>query len=183
MAETSQATDEDRTDASPKTTTAALVGALMRLDPGSVARLRRMDPLGPGEIAFWQLATEKQHPVSGDARGIQFVKILALLTPRGEVRSRAPFHRLDQPLGKVLAEAGFSEKRLASFMALPFDWRGEALERIARFLFANMSNGVNCDDIRNLLLIDDVWPLRRLANTYYDAFDRAAYAAKKGETK
>ncbi|WP_377295373.1 hypothetical protein [Rhizobium sp. SG2393] len=182
MAETSRAPDEDEKDASPKTTTAALVGALMRLDPGSVARLRRMDPLGPGEIAFWQLATDARHPLAGDATGMQFVKILALLTPRGNVRSRVPFHKIEQPLGKVLAEAGFSEKRLASFMALPFGWRGEALGRIARFLFGTMESGVNCDDIRSLLFIDDVWPLRRLAKTYYDAFDRAAYAAKKGET-
>lgn len=176
MPETVQTQDNDL-----KSAVAGLVGAMVKLDPGQLARLRRMDIDGPGALEFWQLAANEPFRLPGNSTGMRFVRILALLAPRGEVTARAPFHRLGEPLGKVLAAAEFSEKRLASFMALPFARRGEALEGIARFISRKMENGVNCVDIRQLLFVDDVWPLRRLANTYYIASDRIAAVKTKGE--
>lgn len=176
MLEPVQTQDDDL-----KSTIAALVGKMMKFDPGELARLRRMDVEGPGELEFWRLAHDTG--LRGDTSGMQLVKILALLAPRGEVGSRAPFHRLGEPLGKVLAEAEFSEKRLASFMALPFARRAEALEGIARFITRKMKLGVNCVDIAQLLFVNEVWPLRQLARHYYTASDRIAAAEAKGEDK
>ncbi|TRL42297.1 hypothetical protein [Rhizobium straminoryzae] len=178
MPEAVQTQDDDL-----KSAVANLVGELMKLNPGQLARLRRMDIDGPGELEFWRLAQNKALKLSGNDTGMLFVRILALLAPRGEVASRAPFHRLGEPLGKVLAEAKFSEKRLATFMALPFARRGEALEGIARFIARKMENGVNCVDIAQLLFVNDVWPLRRLAAAYYTASDRIAAVKAKGEDK
>ncbi|MCY1668965.1 hypothetical protein [Rhizobium sp. SL86] len=164
-----------------KSNIAAVVGKMMKLDPGELARLRRMDTDGPGELEFWRLVHGTS--IRSDTSGMQLVKILALLAPRGDVGSRAPFHRLGEPLGEVLAEAGFSEKRLASFMALPFARRAETLEGIARFITRKMESGVNCVDIAQLLFVDDVWPLRQLARHYYTASDRIAAAEAKGDDK
>ncbi|MHA7969330.1 hypothetical protein [Rhizobium sp. CAU 1783] len=176
MPEAAETQDDDL-----KSTIAALVGKMMQLDPGGLARLRRMDVDGPGELEFWRLIRDID--IRGDTSGMQLVKILALLAPRGDVAARAPFHRLGEPLGKVLAEAEFSEKRLASFLALPFARRGEALEGLVRFISRKMEQGVNCVDIAHLLFVDKVWPLRQLAKHYYDASDRIAAVEAKGEDK
>lgn len=68
-----------------------------------------------------------------------------------------------------------SEARLARFLALPVDRRGEALEGMARMLAANRDPkaGVNCLDIACLLFSDDVKHTRRLASTYYGRLDSA----------
>ncbi|SMD12696.1 hypothetical protein [Rhizobium sp. RU36D] len=167
MPEVIQTKDEDL-----KPIIATLVSEMMKLGPSNLARLRRMDVEGPGELEFWRLVRDTD--ILGDTAGMQIVKLLALLAPRGESASRTRFHQLDQPLGKVLAEAKFSEKRLASFMALPFERRGEALEVIARVISRDMRFGVNCVDFALLLFLNEVWPLRRLATAYYVACDRKA---------
>jgi CRISPR system Cascade subunit CasB len=168
-------------DGDLKSSVAGLVGAMTRLEPGSLARLRRMDIDGPGELEFWRLA--RDFNIRGDATGMQFIRILALLAPRGDPGARGRFHALDHALGEVLARSGFSERRLASFMALPFTRRGEALESMARFIARKMEKGVNCVDIGHLLFVNDVWPLRRLASNYYNTFDRIAADQTKGEDK
>ncbi len=178
MPEAIQTKDDDL-----KSAVAGLAGAMLRLEPGKLARLRRMDIDGPGELEFWRLAQEKSFQIPGTSTGMHYVKILALLAPRGDPGARARFHALNHSLGEVLARSGFSERRLASFIALPFDRRGEALEGIVRFIARKMENGVNCVDIGHLLFVDDVWPLRRLAKTYYDTFDQNAANKTKGEDK
>lgn len=155
-------------------TVTRVAGALLRLDPGALARLRRMDVKGPGERDFWRLATE--FDLRTDETGLRFVRILALLAPKGDLSRRRPFHDFKCPLGEALSEAGFSEARLARFLALPFRGRGEALERMARWIAAkrDAGRGVNCADIACLLFFDDVKHTRKLAETYYRRFDRAA---------
>lgn len=153
-------------------TVSRLAGEMMKLDTGALARLRRMDVYGPGELEFWKLAT--RFDLRTDATGIRFVRILALLAPKGEMGHRVPFHNFKYSLGQALADSGFSEARLARFMALPFERRGDALESIARFLLSSgaTQKGVDCADIGRLLFFDDARPVRRLAATYYDTFDR-----------
>lgn len=161
---------------------ATLAGAMMKLDPGALARLRRMDVDGPGELDFWKLAAAQD--LRSDAAGLRFVRILALLAPRGEIAHRIPFHNFDRPLGLALAETGFSEARLARFIALPFERRGETLESIARFLHASDKTvkDVDCSDIGRLLFFDDTGPVRRLAATYYKKIDQMAADQLKGDT-
>ena len=66
---------------------AALCVELCRLDTGPLAELRRMEPDGPGTADFWKLALCHNLPTRRKAdttRAIQFVRILALLTPKGK---------------------------------------------------------------------------------------------------
>lgn len=151
-----------------------LARSVVQLDPGQLARLRRMDPEGPGEGEFWQLAVE--HGLRTDSKGLLFARLLALLTPKGEPGPHKKLHDRERPLGTVLFEAGYPERRLLAFLALPAGKRGEALERMARWLAANGHDGVNCADIARLLFSDDVRDARRLAETYYRAQDKAQNA-------
>lgn len=138
---------------------------LTKLEPGPLALLRRMDPDGPGEGVFWALAT--RHDLFVDSRCMQFVRLLALLTPKG---APAPFKKLhvrDLPFGAALAMARYPETRLLRFLALPFAARGEALEPMVRWLASKGHGGLNTRDIARLLFFEDVKHSRRLAATYY----------------
>lgn len=151
-----------------------LAGSMVKLDPGQLARLRRMNPEGPGEGDFWRLAV--QHDLRTDNKGLLFVRLLALLTPKGEAGSHKKLHDRDKPLGAALFEAGYPETRLLNFLALPEERRGEALGRMARWLAAKGHGGVNCVDIARLLFFDDARDARRLAETYYRPQDKAQNA-------
>jgi CRISPR system Cascade subunit CasB len=145
-----------------------LAGALARLDPGGLARLRRMDLEGPGEAAFWQLAVEIDLP--GDrSLWLHPVRLMALLTPRGDPRAGKQLaHDARRPLGTALAEAGFSETRLLRLIECAPEKRGDALERMVRFLATRgAGSGVNCRDIFWLLHARGPAPLRRLADQYF----------------
>ncbi len=158
-----------------------LSGTLLGLDPGDLAHLHHMVVAGPGEIAFWKIAT-KHGLTRPDDKGLRLVKILALLTPKGEPGHRRPFHDPKRPLGLALCDADLSEARLARFLALPFDRRGDALERMARRLAASRDfSGVDCRDIAHLLFSDDVkWP-RKLAADYYRRLDAARPDSQKDD--
>ncbi|MCT8999209.1 hypothetical protein [Chelativorans intermedius] len=162
---------------------ARLAGAMLKLEPGALARLRRMDVEGPGEPDFWRLATELDLPTH--PAGLRLVRIMALLAPKGDPGNRAPLHRFERPLGTVLCEAGLSEARLARFLALPFERRGPALESMARFINAAraQSGGVNCHDIACLLFSTEAMHARRLAGSYYRCLDRAARQQDTDEKK
>lgn len=167
---------------------------LLKLDPGPLARLRRMDVNGPGETDFWQLAGACGF--LGEVRGdkwLRLVKIMATLTPKGDPANRGRLHEPARAFGASLCDGGqpdwsgerpfFSEARLARFLSLPFDRRGEALEGMARMLAASRdpNSGVNCLDIACLLFFGDAKHTRRLASTYYCRLDSARN--KKPEDK
>ncbi len=160
-------------------TVASVAAAMLRLSPGEIARLRRMDPDGPGVLEFWRLATLSG--IHANSAGMQFVRILAVLAPKGDAGQRPPFHNFNSSLGRALHAAGFSEARLARFLALPFEARGDALESMARLLVAKglPPGGLNCAEIAHLLFSKDVWPARKLAENYYIATDIAEAAIKK----
>ena len=170
------------------------------LGAGPLAELRRMVVDGPGTTDFWHLADlsgfleDKQHTDCW----MQIVKIMAILTPRGEPAGRSPLHDKNRSLGKVLCDGGhddwsaasdtpfLSETRLARLLAQHPAQRAGALERLARALAAkrNPKIGINCADIAALLLYSDNEPhhLRNLARTYYRRLDSAARKTKKEET-
>lgn len=158
-----------------------LAQSMVKLDSGQLARLRRMDPEGPGEGDFWRLAV--QHDLRTDSKSLLFVRILALLTPKGDPDGHKMLHDRSKPLGAALFEAGYPETRLLNFLALPHAKRGEALERMARWLAAKGHNGVNCTDIARLLFSDDVSHGRRLAETYYRAKDKEQSQTDSNEDK
>ncbi|MBF0185572.1 MAG: hypothetical protein HQM06_14465 [Magnetococcales bacterium] len=157
---------------------------LLRLDPGPLARLRRMAVNGPSETAFWQLAGKCGFLADfQEDKWLQLVKIMAILTPKGDPANRGRLHQSEYAFGTALCDGAqpgwsgeipfFSERRLARFLTLPFARRGEALEGMARMLAANRTpnSGINCLDIACLLFSDDVKHTRKLASTYYKRLD------------
>ena len=143
---------------------------IAHLDSGSLARLRRMDPLGPGEAEFWKLAIfHELHQT--DQVGMMLVKLLALLTPKGQSDIKQ-LHKFGNSLGKVLAankngKPLLSEMRLMRFIALPFEKRPESLERICRLIASNGHKGLDCVDLARLLFYHDVKHTRNLARHYF----------------
>lgn len=145
-----------------------LAVAIARLEPGPLAKLRRMRPDDPGTAEFWSLALE--HGIRTDGPGQRFVALLALLTPRGEPGGKR-LHDGGIPFGKAIAASGYPETRLLRFLATPFEMRAEGLEAMVRWLAAKGHDGVNCVDLAALLWFDDTERKleheRRLARSYF----------------
>lgn len=157
--------------ASLRETVWQLAQALVRLDTGPLARLRRMDVDGPGEGDFWKLASALDLKCPED--WLVPVRLMALITPKGQPGEGKRLHEPKTALGAALADAKYPERRLNQFLALPHDRRAEALERMVRWMAAKGHNGVNCTDICALLFSDGPEPARRLAETYYRTLDKA----------
>ena len=172
--------------------------AMKQLGTGSLAELRRMAVDGPGTTDFWHLAgfsgflEDKNRTDSW----MRIVKIMAILTPKGEPAEKHFLHDKRRSLGTVLCDGGhdpwpaarpfLSETRLARFLAQRPGQRAEGLERQARALAAkrNPDIGINCADIAALLLYPDNESrhLRNLARAYYRRLDSAARKTKEEET-
>lgn len=185
-----------------KKTINSLSKEMKRLGAGPLAELRRMAVDGPGTTDFWHLADlsgfleDQQHT----DYWMRIVKIMAILTPKGEPAERHFLHDERRSLGEVLCDGGhrdwpaagatarpfLSETRLARFLAQRPEQRAEGLERLARALAAkrNPDIGINCADIAALLLYPDNESdhLRNLARAYYRRLDSAARKTKEEET-
>ena len=179
----------------------SLSQAMNRLGTGPLAELRRMAVHGPGTADFWHLAARcgfiESHRTDSWMR---IVKIMAILTPRGEPAERPSLHDKNRPLGQALCDGGhnpwptadttprpfLSETRLARLLAQLPEQRAEALERLARMLAAkrNPKIGINCVDIAYLLLDSNKESkcLRKLARTYYQCLDSATHKSEQEET-
>lgn len=163
--------------------------ALRRLDPGQLADCRRMDHETACSV-FWRLVA--RHPDTIGSRDamrqwIEIVRILAILTPRGEPAKRKELHDRRRPLGKVLCDGGdptwppnpqhpspvFSERRLAQLIAVRGEHRATLLRRAVQMIARSRApaSGVDVVDIARFLLLGDNG--RRLAEPYYRRLDRA----------
>ncbi len=170
--------------------------AMHPLGTGDLAELRRMAPDGPGCPAFWRLAGECGFIEEANRTDtwMRIVKIMAILTPKGERTSASPVHDSKQRLGAVLCDGGdpawnaeaqplLSETRLMRLLAEP-QRRAETLERVARMLAANRKSGggFDCTTIAALLLVPDSKTIpREIARAYYRRLDHAAHEAKQKE--
>ena len=170
-------------------TAVAAAQMLQKLDPGPLAELRRMET-GTAAPVFWRLAA--RYPDTIDQRHepwVAIVRILAILTPKGDPSDRQPLHNARRRLGEALCDGGdpewppsipprpmLSERRLAQLMATRGSQRRVLLERAARALARTSSpgSGVNvCDIAWTLLDSDSGGAGRRLAEAYYRRFDGA----------
>ena len=176
----------------------AAAGCLQRLEPGPLAECGRMDERD-GAPVFWRLAARHPETIGHRSRMEQWVtiiRILAILTPKGDPAARHPLHDSNRRLGAVLCDGGdpawpgtssgrpsptFSERRLAQLVAARGSQRAVLLERAARSLVRSRSpnTGVNVIDIAAVLIQPENG--RRLAEPYYRRLDRAEQAAKKSE--
>ena len=175
---------------------------MKQLGTGPLAELRRMAADGPGTTDFWHLAgfcgfLEDQNRTDAWMR---IVKIMAILTSKGDPADRRPLHNKSRSLGTVLCDGGhdpwpaagtaarpfLSETRLARFLAQRPEQRAEALERQARALATRRDPqiGINCADIAALLLDSNRESnyLRKIARTYYQRLDSAARKTEEEET-
>ena len=186
-----------QSDDTPTRAARDAAGMLQHLAPGPLSELRRMDRK-TGAPAFWRLVAS--HPRTIGHRNKQeqwmaIVRVLAILTPKGDPAERRPLHDPKRRLGTVLCDGGdpgwpprdggrprpvFSEHRLAGLMAARGAQRGVLLERAARALTRSRTEiGIDVVDIAYTLLAPDDG--RRLAEPYYRRYDGAERAAEKSE--
>ena len=176
-----------------------LSNEMSRLDPGSLAELRRIDVTGPGTAAYWLLASRCGFLQSSSERWMWLVKVMAILTARGDPRDRFPLHDPKRRLGAVLCDGGnqewpsadssehrpfVSEARLARLLAQKRENCLEPLERIFRGLASRRipSAGINCMDIAAIAFNDERTQLKSLARDYYKRLDQAWRADKQKES-
>lgn len=138
---------------------------ILKMNPGQLARLRRMDVSGPGAMEYWKLIVSSEFKSSNQV--MQLVKTMAILTPKGPPNKTKKLHSQENSLGHVLSMVNYPETRLMRLIALQHTRRFDALERIAKWISAKHTTGVNCVDIACLLFSKDVKHTRRLAEEYY----------------
>ena len=171
--------------------------AMIRLGTGDLAELRRMERGGPGCAAFWNLAADCGFidETSRTDAWMRIVKIMAILTPKGERTRPSSVHDPKRSFGAVLCDGGdpawktttgplLSETRLMRFLAEPPGRRAATLERIARMLAANRKseNGFDFTEIAALLLFsNNEFTIRDIARAYYRRLDSVAHEARQKE--
>ena len=178
----------------------AVAAEIGRLAAGPLSDLRRMERSAAAP-AFWRLAS--RHPAAvGRAdrqeHWIAIVRILAILTPKGDPADRAELHDGKRPLGEVLCDGGdpfwpskeglapvpvYSERRLAQLIAARGAQRAVLLQRAARAIARSKAkdSGINVVDIAFTVLEPDDG--RRLAEPYYRRLDRAVQRSQEGTTE
>ena len=167
-------------------TTKAAARLLQALEPGPLAELRRMETAA-GAPGFWRLAAQHSDTIRHRLEDwIAIVKILAILTPKGDPAKREPLHDAKRRLGEVLCDGGdpgwpnsnpprpvLSERRLAQLMAARGKQREGLFTSAVRAISRTRQSGsgVNVVDIARTLLDSDIG--KRLAGPYYRRLDRA----------
>lgn len=177
-------------DAHPVSRTAiAAARMLEKLEPGPLAELRRMD-ISAGAAGFWRLAAQHPATINNNLEDwMAIVRILAILTPKGDPAERKPLHDAKRRLGEVLCDGGdpswpnsdsprpvLSEQRLARLMATREKQRGVLLRRAVSAISRTRQpdSGINVADIAWTLLNSDIRRTGRLiAESYYRRLDRA----------
>ena len=86
----------------------AAASMMQHLDPGPLAELRRMEK-GRCAPAFWKLLA--QHPRTigrpeKEEAWMNIIRVVAILTSKGDPVSRPPLHNSRRPLGAVLCDGG-----------------------------------------------------------------------------
>lgn len=190
---------------SPVAETARAAAMLLRrLDPGALAELRRMRAPSAGVPAYWSLATQHTQTIGNrHDEWMTILRILAVLTPRGDPENRPPLHDPGRRLGAVLCDGGdpdwgpvgdsirpaISERWLAQLMASRGRQRQVLLERAVRGIARTRrpDRGVNVVDVAWWLLDGDpVRASRHLAESYYrrrDRIERDEQSTEQGANK
>ena len=169
----------------------AVAYCTQHLAPGPLAELRRLAT--NGAPAFWRLAA--QHPDTiGGARQtdwMQIVRMIAILTPKGDPTKRPPLHGRNRRLGTVLCDGGdpdpewtgpqphFSERRLTQLVAARGPQRVALLVRAVRALSRTRppDSRVSVTDLAWAVLRQNDAAL--LAEPYYRRLDRAERIARQ----
>jgi CRISPR system Cascade subunit CasB len=133
---------------------------------GDRAALRRWAPGQPIPLAFYRLwlrHLDSDLPVEGQAEAW-------MTLAWGLATCGAGCHDLKRPLGRALAEAGFSEARLERLLSAPPDLRVDLFMSAARFVAAKAERFDWRDAAQFLLTLDAnkrEGLNRRIAETYF----------------
>lgn len=162
-----------------------------QLAPGPLAELRRMS--AGGAPAFWRLAAHHPATIGGarQADWMHVVRMIAILTPKGDPSRRLPLHDRNRRLGAVLCDGGdpdpawqpparFSERRLTQLIAARGAQRATLLERAVRALAQTRlpDSGVSMTDLAWAVLVGQDHAAL-LAAPYYGRLDRAERIANQ----
>ena len=160
---------------------------LQGLSPGRLAELRRMETPAAAP-AFWLLAARYPHTIGRRPdEWAAVIRILAILTARGEPGQRGCLHGAEYRWGEALCDGGdrtwphstglrpvISEQRLAHLIAARGRQRRVLMERIARVIARTRQHGVNAADVAWTLLDPGSEIVGRLlAEPYYRRLDVA----------
>ena len=86
-------------DETPARAVLAAAAMMQHLDPGSLAELRRMEQ-GKGAPVFWRLVTRHPQTIGQPEKEevwTNIIRIVAILTPRGDQNRRPPLHNRTTP--------------------------------------------------------------------------------------
>lgn len=169
----------------------AVAQCTQQLAPGPLAELRRMS--ASGAPAFWRLAAQHPKTIAGakQADWMNVVRMIAILTPKGDPPKRRPLHDRNRRLGAVLCDGGdpdpawqppakFSERRLTQLVAARGAQRAALLERAVRALARTRlpDSGVSVTDLARAVLVGQDHAAL-LAAPYYRRLDRAERIANQ----
>lgn len=174
-----------------------------KLEPGPLAELRRMKN-NLGSPLFWRLASNFPDTIGSNKHDewVVIIRILAILTEKGDPKARGKLHNPNRPLGQVLCDGGnpgntwpensktkpspkFSEHRFMQLISSRGKQRAVLLERAARILARTMAPRSGLD-VRHL-----AWAYlypengKILAREYYKRLEQAERAyleINKGDT-
>ncbi len=150
-----------------------ILGAIEKhLGPGDLADLRRLRPEDPGSPAFWRLVAtylEPHLPGNDLARTAQEGLWATVFRTFAELKGlNAP----GIPLGRALAEAGFSELRFSRLLRAREGQLDDAVRGASRIL-ASKGQKSRLLDFASLVLLQDgdgaEVARRKLARHYYSA--------------
>lgn len=162
---------------------------LKDLAPGPLAQLRRME-FPNGAPYFWRLAARHHETIIAPSREddwMTIVKVLAILTSRGDPEKRELLHQAGRALGEVLCDGGnpawpnsnpprpvLSERRLAQLLAARGKQKRVLFTRamLAISRTYQSGSGINVVDIAWAVLASNSRHIKqRLARTYYRRLD------------
>ena len=120
---------------------------------GDMAGLRRLDPRRPTESTFWkvcsQLGIDQSSPDVVRSWAIIF-RMIAAGTKVGQTQTDGP-HDGNLPLGKALAQCGYSQNRLKTLLDADPTALVPIVERMAGFLYSK-GQKFNCNDAARLVM-------------------------------
>lgn len=154
---------------------------IARLDPGSVAALRRGPLTGNGAAAFWKLLGKHKDEVLSDnfeQKWAAIIQSIAILTPKGSASPKESVHQSKHSMGAALWEAGISEKRLARLLNTPEKMRGDAAIRLCRRLAATGNYRFDILTLAYFILYTNNKTSRRIAQEYYRTEAKASRTAR-----
>ena len=169
----------------------AIANLMQRLAPGPLAELRRIS--GGGVPSFWRLAAQYPSTIGSPAKQnewMDIVRVIALLTPKGDPEQRPALHVAARRLGAVLCDGGdpapewsgrpcLSERRFTQLMAAREPLRAVLLTRAARTVAQRRlpGDGINVIDVALAILRPN--EERLLAEPYYRRLDWAERIARQ----